>query len=314
MSTIAPVADNLSQSLESARSGVLATLVSRFADYRQMARPRIMTMSAAAVLSGFVLASPIVMSWPVVGIAIAGICCLVAASSVLNQVMEAATDKRMNRTSDRPVASGRISRVEGAAFGILASVTGAILLWVFVNHTTSIAAFGTMLCYVLLYTPLKRISTLCTTVGAVPGAMPPVLGWLAAGGEFGLEALVLFAVFFVWQFPHFLAIGWIYRDDYERAGLKMLPSFSDDGARTGWIALSYALAFVPVSCLPRIAGLAGPGYMSAALVLSLGYLWLTVRFVMDRTNVRARQLMVGSLICLPVLLLCLVADYLRLVS
>ena len=314
MSTIAPVADNLSQSLESARSGVLATLVSRFADYRQMARPRIMTMSAAAVLSGFVLASPIVMSWPVVGIAIAGICCLVAASSVLNQVMEAATDKRMNRTSDRPVASGRISRVEGAAFGILASVTGAILLWVFVNHTTSIAAFGTMLCYVLLYTPLKRISTLCTTVGAVPGAMPPVLGWLAAGGDFGLEALALFAVFFVWQFPHFLAIGWIYRDDYERAGLKMLPSFSDDGARTGWIALSYALAFVPVSCLPRIAGLAGPGYMSAALVLSLGYLWLTVRFVMDRTNVRARQLMVGSLICLPVLLLCLVADYLRLVS
>ena len=314
MSTIAPVADNLSQSLESARSGVLATLVSRFADYRQMARPRIMTMSAAAVLSGFVLASPIVMSWPVVGIAIAGICCLVAASSVLNQVMEAATDKRMNRTSDRPVASGRISHVEGAAFGILASVTGAILLWVFVNHTTSIAAFGTMLCYVLLYTPLKRISTLCTTVGAVPGAMPPVLGWLAAGGEFGLEALALFAVFFVWQFPHFLAIGWIYRDDYERAGLKMLPSFSDDGARTGWIALSYALAFVPVSCLPRIAGLAGPGYMSAALVLSLGYLWLTVRFVMDRTNVRARQLMVGSLICLPVLLLCLVADYLRLVS
>ena len=193
-------------------------------------------------------------------------------------------------------------------------MTGAILLWVFVNHTTSIAAFGTMLCYVLLYTPLKRISTLCTTVGAVPGAMPPVLGWLAAGGEFGLEALALFAVFFVWQFPHFLAIGWIYRDDYERAGLKMLPSFSDDGARTGWIALSYALAFVPVSCLPRIAGLAGPGYMSAALVLSLGYLWLTVRFVMDRTNVRARQLMVGSLICLPVLLLCLVADYLRLVS
>ena len=129
-----------------------------------------------------------------------------------------------------------------------------------------------------------------------------------------LEALALFAVFFVWQFPHFLAIGWIYRDDYEQAGLKMLPSFSDNGVRTGWIALIYALAFVPVSCLPRIVGLAGPGYMAAALVLSLGYLWLTVRFVMDRTNVRARQLMVGSLICLPVLLLCLVGDYLRLVS
>ena len=314
MSTIAPVADNLSHALDSARSGFVATMMSRFADYRQMARPRIMIMSAAAVLSGFVLASPIVMSWPVVCIAIVGICCLVAASSVLNQVMESATDQQMNRTSDRPVASGRISRMEGAAFGIVASAIGASLLWVFVNHTTSIAAFCTMLTYVLLYTPLKRISSLCTTVGAVPGAMPPVLGWLAAGGEFGQEALALFAVFFVWQFPHFLAIGWIYREDYERAGLKMLPSFSDNGVRTGWIALSYALAFVPVSCLPRLAGLAGPGYMSAALVLSLGYLWLTVRFVMDRTNLRARQLMLGSLICLPVLLLCLVADYLRLVS
>lgn len=314
MSTISPVADRLSHALDSARIGVLATLMARFADYRQMSRPRIMLMSAAAALSGFVLASPIVISWPVVCLAIIGICCLVAASSALNQVMEAGTDKQMNRTSDRPVASGRISRVEGAVLGILAATIGASVLWVFVNHATSIAAIFTMLAYVLLYTPLKRISTLCTTVGAVPGAMPPVLGWLAAGGEFGQEALALFAVFFVWQFPHFLAIGWIYRDDYERAGLKMLPSFSDHGVRTGWIALSYALAFVPVSCLPRVAGLAGPGYVSAALVLSLGYLWLTVRFVGDRTNVRARQLMIGSLICLPVLLLCLVVDYLRLVS
>ena len=314
MSTISPVADRLSRALDSARIGVLATLMARFADYRQMSRPRIMLMSAAAALSGFVLASPIVISWPVVCLAIIGICCLVAASSALNQVMEAGTDKQMNRTSDRPVASGRISRVEGAVLGILAATIGASVLWVFVNHATSIAAIFTMLAYVLLYTPLKRISTLCTTVGAVPGAMPPVLGWLAAGGEFGQEALALFAVFFVWQFPHFLAIGWIYRDDYERAGLKMLPSFSDHGVRTGWIALSYALAFVPVSCLPRVAGLAGPGYVSAALVLSLGYLWLTVRFVVDRTNVRARQLMIGSLICLPVLLLCLVVDYLRLVS
>ena len=314
MSNVAPVTENLSHSIDSAQSSLAVIVGGRLSDYRQMARPRIMVMSAAAVLSGFVLASPIVMSWPVLGIAIVGVCCLVAASSVLNQVMESKTDRMMNRTVDRPVASGRISRLEGAAFGILASLTGATLLWIFVNATTSITAFSTMLCYVLLYTPLKRISTLCTTVGAVPGAMPPVLGWLAAGGEFGLEALALYAVFFVWQFPHFLAIGWIYRDDYQRAGLKMLPSFTDGGVRTGWIALTYALAFVPVSCLPRVAGLAGPGYVSAALVLSLGYLWLTIRFVMDRTNIRARQLMVGSLICLPVLLLCLVADYLRLVS
>lgn len=314
MSTVVPVAEDLTHPMNCSESGWVTSLASRIADYRQMARPRIVVMSAAAVISGFVLASPIVISWPVVWIAVVGICCLVAASSILNQVIESGTDLQMNRTSDRPVASGRISRLEAAGFGILASMIGAALLWRFVNHTTSIAAFCTMLSYVLLYTPLKRISSLCTTVGAVPGAMPPVLGWLAAGGEFGLEAMALFAVFFVWQFPHFLAIGWIYREDYERAGLKMLPSFRDNGVRTGWIALIYALAFVPVSCLPRIVGLAGPGYMAAAIVLSLGYLWLTIRFVSNRTNVRARQLMFGSLICLPVLLLCLVADYLRLVS
>ena len=314
MSTIAPVAENLSHTIECSKAGVMATLSSRISDYRQMARPRIMVMSAAAVVSGFVLASPIVISWPVVWVAVVGICCLVAASSILNQVIEAATDLQINRTSDRPVASGRIPRVEAACFGALASLIGAGLLWGLVNPTTSLTAFCTMLSYVFLYTPLKRVSSLCTTVGAVPGAMPPVLGWLAAGGEFGLETVALFAVFFVWQFPHFLAIGWIYREDYERAGLKMLPSFNDNGVRTGWIALIYALAFVPVSCLPRIIGLAGPGYMAAAIVLSLGYLWLTVRFVSSRTNARARQLMLGSLICLPVLLLCLVADYLRLVS
>lgn len=314
MSTIAPVAEHLSHSIDCSQVGRVATSPSRMADYRQMARPRIMVMSAAAVVSGFVLASPIVISWSVVWIAVVGICCLVAASSILNQVIEAETDLQMNRTSNRPVASGRISRIEAAGFGMLTSLIGAALLWRFVNQTTSIAAFCTMLSYVLLYTPLKRISSLCTTVGAVPGAMPPVLGWLAAGGEFGFEALALFAVFFVWQFPHFLAIGWIYREDYERAGLKMLPSFRDNGVRTGWIALTYALAFVPVSCMPRVVGLAGPGYMAAAIVLSLGYLWLTIRFVTSRTNLRARQLMLGSLICLPVLLLCLVTDYLRLVS
>jgi protoheme IX farnesyltransferase len=248
------------------------------------------------------------------GLSVFGICCLVAASSVLNQVIESRTDARMNRTVDRPVASGRLSRKEAAGFGILISILGSVVLAIYVNPLTSVSAFVTMLTYVLLYTPLKRSSALCTTVGAVPGAMPAVLGWFAAGGHVGVEAVALFGLFFVWQFPHFLAIGWIYRDDYQAAGLKMLPSFTDEGARAGWIALVYAVAFVPVSCLPRFVGLAGTGYLGAALILSLGYLWLTVRFSMSRTNLRAKQLMAGSLICLPAMLICLVADYLRLVS
>ncbi len=300
--------------LECQGRGWMQLAAQRFVDYCQMARPRIIVMSAAAIMAGFVLASPITLMWSVMWVAVVGICCLVAASSVLNQVIESDTDARMNRTVDRPVASGRISRAEAATFGIGISIFGALVLAIYVNTLTSAASFLTMLSYVLLYTPLKRSSALCTTVGAVPGAMPAVLGWFAAGGNPGLESLALFGLFFVWQFPHFLAIGWIYRDDYENAGLKMLPSFHDNGARAGWIALVYAVAFVPVSCLPRFVGLAGTGYLAAALILSLGYLWLTARFSISRTNVRARQLMVGSLICLPAMLICLVADYLRLVS
>ncbi len=314
MSSVTPMIVDASATAGCVQKPTYGSFATRMSDYRQMVRPRIIVMSAAAVMAGFVLASPIVIAWPQMIVAAFGICCLVAASSVLNQVWESRTDSIMHRTENRPVASGRLSRWEATMLGLTLSVSGSLTLAVYVNGLTSIASFLTMLTYVLLYTPLKRISSLCTTVGAVPGAMPPVLGWFAAGGNIGLEALALFAVFFVWQFPHFLAIGWIYRDDYEAAGLRMLPSFHDNGRRAGWIALVYAMAFVPVSCLPRYVGLAGTGYMSAALVLSLGYLWLTSRFFWSRTNLRARQLMLGSLICLPAMLICLVADYLRLVS
>ncbi len=290
-------------------SGV--SLTARWSDYVQMSRPRILIMSAVAVLAGYVLAGPEI-DWLTAGIAVSGILCLVAASSVLNQVWEAGRDARMRRTVGRPLASGRVSRVEGLSFGLILAVLGGFVLWNWVNVLTSVSAVLTMLCYVLMYTPLKPLTAFCTTVGAVPGAMPAVLGWFAAGGNPGAEALALFAVFFVWQFPHFLAIGWIYRSDYEQAGLKMLPSFTDGGQRTGVIALVYALLFVPVACLPRYAGMAGGGYLGASLILSVGYLWLTWRFYCKRSDGRARQLMAGSLICLPVLLVCLVCDFLRL--
>ncbi len=232
----------------------------RLADYRQMSRPRIVVMSAAAIAAGFVLGSPLptAVDASQLTIAIIGICCLVAASSVLNQVIESESDARMNRTQSRPVSSGRLSRFEGAAYGVTLSVVGTAVLGAYVNRLTAVASLLTMLSYVLLYTPLKRRSVLCTTVGAIPGAMPAVLGWFASGRDAGIEALALFAIFFVWQFPHFLAIGWIYREDYEAAGLKMLPSYTDGGRRAGWIALIYAIGFIPVSIMPRFVGLAGP--------------------------------------------------------
>lgn len=286
----------------------------KMADYVQLVRPRILVMSAVAVASGFLLASPDGILWESLGYSLAGICCFVAASGIFNQTLEAGPDRAMQRTMNRPVAAGRISETESSVLGICVSLAGFWILSAKVNLTTATLSLVTMLIYVLLYTPLKRVSPLCTTVGAVPGAMPPVLGYLAADAAFNSAIVALFAVFFVWQFPHFLAIGWIYRDEYRRAGLKMLPSFDDQGSRAGWIALVYAIAFVPVSCLPRFTGLAGTGYLAAALILSSGYLFLTIRFFLKRQDDRARQLMTGSLVCLPAILLCLVADYLRLIS
>jgi len=304
----------IARETEHAAVTTATTARGRIADYAQMVRPRIIVMSATAILAGFVLASFEQVDWYKAAVSVPAICFLVAASSVLNQVWESGTDRFMRRTVNRPVASGRVSVGEGIVLGCLLSGAGASILWYFANPLTSVSSLLTMLTYVCVYTPMKRWTAFCTTVGAVPGAMPPVLGWFAAGGHPGIECLALFAVFFVWQFPHFLAIGWIYREEYEAAGLKMLPSFQDGGRRPSQIALLYALAFVPVTWLPRLAGLAGEGYLAASLILSLGYLWLTVRFFIERSDLRARQLMAGSLICLPILLSCLVIDFLRLTA
>lgn len=289
-------------------------LAQRLSDYLQLCRPRIAVISAAAAAVGFVLASAGEIQWDRLTAAVGGIVCFVAASSILNQVLEHRIDRRMKRTADRPLAAQRLSLREARILGAAAVLLGCIVLSAGVNPVVCVSALATCLIYVLAYTPLKRCTSLCTTVGAIPGAMPPVLGWLAGGGGVGVELVSLFALFFTWQFPHFLAIGWIYRDDYERAGLKMLPSYRDSGYRAGVVALIYAIAFVPVSLLPRYAGLAGNGYALAAIVLSCGYLFLTLRFFVHRTDGRARQLMLGSLICLPALLLSLLIDFLRLTS
>ncbi|MEZ6124936.1 MAG: protoheme IX farnesyltransferase [Planctomycetaceae bacterium] len=237
-----------------------------------------------------------------------------AASSILNQCLERTTDRRMSRTKSRPVAAGRISCAEATVLSAVFTLMGFAVLVNWVNATTAWATLATLVIYVAGYTVLKTRTSLCTTVGAVPGAMPPVLGWLAAGGHPGFEALALFAVFFVWQFPHFLAIGWIHRGDYQRAGLRMLPSFVDGGLLTGILATVYAVAFVPVSLLPTSTGVAGNLYLTVALFLSITYLAYTVRFLLNRSEHRARQLLYHSLLCLPLLLLALVVDFLRLTA
>jgi heme o synthase len=314
------IASSATQSTSSAAAAPMtvenlsAVLRQRRLDYAELCRPRIALMTMISVAVGFTLASPIQFQGATLLIALVGILQLVAASSMLNQCLERHTDARMTRTANRPLAAGRIPAVEATIVSVALTLSGFVTLWNLVNGATAIATLATLVVYVAGYTLLKTRTSLCTTVGAIPGAMPPVLGWLAAGGHFGVEAIALFAVFFVWQFPHFLAIGWIHRKDYEGAGLRMLPSFKDNGLRTGIIALVYAVAFVPVSILPTVIGMTGDIYFAAATIMSLAYLLYTIRFAMDRSDFRARKLLYNSLLCLPLLLLALVVDFLRLTA
>ncbi|MEZ6062895.1 MAG: heme o synthase [Planctomycetaceae bacterium] len=288
--------------------------VRRVADFAELCRPRIAVMTMVAVAVGFIVASPISVQWLTLFWSMTGIVLLVAASSILNQVIERRTDARMIRTADRPVAAGRVTVAEGTIAAFACIVAGFLLLVQFSTISATWATVATLLVYVAGYTLLKFRTSLCTTIGAIPGAMPPVLGWLAAGGEFGVEALSLFAIFFVWQFPHFLAIGWIHRHDYARARLRMLPSFTDGGLLTGMLAVVYAAAFVPVSMMPGYVGLAGSAYVGTALVLSIVYLVFSIRFLAVRSVERARRLMMVSLFVLPILLIVLVGEFVFLTS
>lgn len=310
------IATSTSSSASSARTSSLAAEMARqrVADYAELCRPRIAVMTMVAVAVGFTLASPIVFHGTVLIIAMLSIVMLVAASSILNQLLERHTDARMTRTQSRPIATGRILPAEAVTVAFLLMIVGFTSLWNLVNPATAIATLATLLVYVLGYTVLKTRTSLCTTVGAIPGAMPPVLGWLAAGGSFGWEALALFGIFFVWQFPHFLAIGWIHRHDYQSAGLRMLPSFKDEGRLTGLFAAIYAIAFVPVSLLPASVGMSGDLYFFVAAILSVTYLFYTLRFALDRNDQKARKLLYNSLLCLPLLLIALVVDFLRLTA
>jgi protoheme IX farnesyltransferase len=299
----------VSQFPQSFSARMTARLLSRVSDYTEMCRPRIAMMTMVAVAAGFVLASPISIAWSTLLIAVLAIVQLVAASSIFNQMLEQHTDGLMNRTADRPISAGRISAIEASFSGSLLATTGTLLLWTYTNPATTLATFATFLIYAFLYTPLKSRTSLCTTVGAIPGAMPPVLGWLAAGGHVGIEAISLFGLFFVWQFPHFLAIGWLHRNDYARAGLRMLPAFNDNGRLTGILAVVYAVAFVPVSMLPAYTGLASDVYCTTAFCISVTYLIFSVRFLISRSEAKARRLMMVSLICLPTLLLVLVSEF-----
>ena len=286
----------------------LAAAGNKVAAYVSLTKPRIVVMVLVTVGVGFLLgargsAHPATLSLTLLGTAL-----VAGGASTLNQWMERARDARMRRTANRALPRGRLGAVEAASFGAGLGLAGtAILLWG-ANWLAAAVAVSTLLLYVFVYTPLKPWTTLNTAIGAIPGALPPVIGWAAATETLGIEAFSLFLIVFLWQFPHFLAIAWIYREDYARGGLKMLPGVDPQGALTGRQATIYALALIPAGLLPATIGLAGPVYFIGALVLGLLYLVAAIQFWTGVSESTARRLLRMSFFYLPLVLLLLVLN------
>ncbi len=235
-------------------------------------------------------------------IACLGTALVASGAAALNQVSERDLDRLMLRTNDRPVATGRMSSATARVIALALGAAGLGALWYSANLTAVAIALATFLIYIVIYTPMKRRSSLATVIGAVPGALPPLIGWTAAGGALlALAPWSLFAIMFFWQLPHFLAISWLYREDYARAGLPMLSVIDPDGRMTGRQALVWAAALVPVSLLPAIVGLSTVAYAIGALILGVGFAALAGYFARQRSTASARLLFLGSITYLPLL-------------
>jgi protoheme IX farnesyltransferase len=233
--------------------------------------------------------------------ALLGTALIASGTATLNQWYEREADAKMRRTKRRPIPSGRITANRALLFGVVLSLLGFFELALGVNLLTGALGLLTLTSYLFLYTPLKQRSPISTTVGALPGAMPPLIGYAAASGTLTVEAWTLYVILFLWQFPHFLAIAWMYREDYARAGIVMLPVVEPDGASTARRILLYSLVLIPISIVPSLLSMSGKLYLVGALVLSSLYFYAGIRVAVERTILRARQVLLASVFYLPLL-------------
>ncbi len=274
---------------------------SRVAAYVELTKPRITSLIVLTAAAGFCLGSPGPLNYVLLLHAMIGIALLSSGIGTLNQFIERDLDRLMRRTAERPLPSKRLLPAEALWFGVLLTAGGEVYLTAFVNTLSAVLGLTIIAGYLFLYTPLKTRTSLSTAIGAFPGAMPPFIGWVAARGQVDLGAWVLFAILFLWQFPHFLAIAWMYREDYGRAGILMLPVVEPDGRVTGQQIIAYTLMLLPISLLPTVIGISGRIYFVAALVLGLLFLLSAVRAALSKSNQHARQLLLASVLYLPLL-------------
>ena len=299
---ISPISLNTAVEVNSSAEALLPLGVkARLSAYVELTKPRITFLIMLTSAAGFCLGSRGAVDYVLFAHAMIGIGLLSSGIATLNQFIERDLDGLMRRTADRPLPSRRLVPVEALWLGVLLTASAEMYLALFVNGLSAILGLTVIAGYLFLYTPLKTRTTLSTAVGAFPGAMPPLIGWTAARGEIDVAAWVLFAILFLWQFPHFLAIAWMYREDYGRAGIRMLPVVEPEGRVTGQQIIAYSLMLVPVSLLPTILGVSGKFYFVAALVLGLLFLACGIRVALSKSNQHARQLLLASVFYLPLL-------------
>lgn len=280
----------------------------RLRDIYELTKPRITFLVAVTAAMGFVLGSGSEVDWIVFAWTVVGTALVSAGASAFNHHGERAIDALMARTRNRPLPAGRMEPRTAIAVGVTASAAGIAILGWKANPLAAFLGLAALVSYVWVYTPLKRLSPLSTLVGAIPGALPPMMGWTAARGELSVAAWALFGILFFWQLPHFMAIAWLCRDDYARAGLLMLPVVEPDGRSAARQAIIYAAILVPVSLLPTMLGVTGIWYFGVGLLLSLGLLGTAVGFSRSVEERTAKRLLMTSVVYLPILCLALVLD------
>lgn len=285
-----------------------AVSVATFRDYVEMTKPRITFMVVLTTMAGFYMGAIGSMDIMLLMHTMIGTAIVVASANTLNQLWERQTDVLMERTRNRPLPAGRLDSREALASGIVLVVVGLLQLFIAVNTLTALLAFIAWVVYLLLYTPLKKRTSLSTLVGGVSGALPPMIGWAGARGALTVESTVLFLILFFWQLPHFLAIAWMYRDDYARAEFAMTAVADPDGSRTARQIIIYSLALVLVSLMPTLLGLTGRVYFAGTLLLCIMFVSFGIHMAVRKTTVAARHLLRASLVFLPVLFLLMAFD------
>jgi heme o synthase len=278
-------------------------------DYIALTKPRLNFLVVATSAAAYYLGAPGGPQVLPMVQAVAGTALVAGGAAVLNQVYERDTDALMRRTRMRPLPDGRVTVNDARAFGLVLASAGIALLAVAANALATLLALATLVTYLVFYTPMKRRSALATLVGAVPGALPPLIGWTAARGTLSIGGWTLFAIVFLWQIPHFMAIAWLYRDDYRSAGFPMLPVIEPDGRRTGRQAVIYAALLVPASLAPSFIGVSGLAYFWIALVLGAALFALAARFALARTERTARALFFGSITYLPLIWTAMIVNH-----